>query len=253
MEDLDPPREQPGAARGILNSLEAHGLEWDGDVLWQSTRAPAYDQLIATLLDSGMAFRCDCSRAQLTASGGVYNGRCRNRQLSAECEHAVRVAVKHSPRLRIDDQIQPALEQALATEVGDFVIRRRDGLTAYQLAVVVDDAEQGVTHVVRGSDLYDSTPRQVYLQHVLGFSTPHYAHIPVMTNAQGQKLSKQTHAAALENHEAASNLRRALQFLRQPAPPAQQRSCKTILTWALEHWSPDAVPARMGIPESASG
>lgn len=253
MEDLDPPREQTGAAHSILRSLQAHGLQWDQQVLWQSDRQAAYDALIEDLLGRGLAFRCDCSRQMLAATGGIYNGHCRERNLDAAADHAVRIRVSAPALIEVSDTLQKPLRQDIETEVGDFVIRRRDGLTAYQLAVVMDDAWQGITHVVRGSDLYDSTPRQVYLQRILGLPTPVYTHIPVLSNDQGQKLSKQTHAPAIDNSQAPDNLRKALAFLGQPAPPAELGRVEPVLDWALGYWKASAIPRRLQIPESGKG
>ncbi len=251
MEDLDPPREQVGAAQAILDSLQQHGLHWDDAVLWQSTRHEAYAAAVNELLSSGQAFRCDCSRAQLKAEGGIYRGRCRHRGLSARVESAVRLQVEDGATVQVRDDIQPKLHQHIGAEVGDFVIQRRDGLYAYQLAVVVDDAFQGVNRVLRGSDLYDSTPRQVYLQRRLGLPTPRYAHIPVIVNAEGQKLSKQTHAAPLHGDSAIANLRLALRFLNQAQPPAELKEPEALLAFAVQHWDCSAVPGRAGIPESS--
>ena len=245
MEDLDPPRQPAGASQAILDSLREHGLNWDGPVLWQSDRHAAYAAVVERLLAQGKAFRCDCSRQMLAASGGIYSGRCRDRKLSAASGHAVRLRINDTAWLCIEDTIQPPLSQTLATSTGDFVIRRRDGLYAYQLAVVLDDAEQQITHVVRGSDLYDSTPRQVYLQGLLKLPTPVYSHIPVLCNSEGQKLSKQTHAPALDNADALSNLRLALKFLNQPAPAG--RRVDALLQAAARDWRPERIARRMSI------
>ncbi|MCY4427503.1 MAG: tRNA glutamyl-Q(34) synthetase GluQRS [Halieaceae bacterium] len=245
MEDLDPPRQPAGAAQAILDSLREHGLNWDGPVLWQSGRHTAYGAVVDRLLAQGIAFRCDCSRQMLAASGGIYSGRCRDRKLSAGRSHAVRLRSNDTARLCIEDTIQAPLSQTLATSTGDFVIRRRDGLYAYQLAVVLDDAEQQITHVVRGSDLYDSTPRQVYLQQLLNLPTPIYSHIPVLCNKEGQKLSKQTHAPALDNADALSNLRLALKFLNQPVPAV--RRVDAMLQAATRDWRPERIARRMSI------
>jgi glutamyl-Q tRNA(Asp) synthetase len=251
MEDLDPPREPAGAAESILNSLKAHGLQWDGEVLWQSQRHDAYAQVVEQLLEHDQAFRCDCSRAQLATQGKVYRGRCRARNLPEDSSTAVRVRVEGDTDISIADQLQQPLRQDLASAVGDFIIRRKDKLHAYQLAVVVDDAFQGINQVLRGSDLYDSTPRQVYLQRLLELPTPTYTHIPVITNALGQKLSKQTYAAALDDKQALANLRLGLRFLGQKAPAVQVQNIEQLLQDAVEHWHVHAVPARMGIPESS--
>ncbi len=251
MEDLDPPREQPGAAEDILESLRQHGLAWDGEVLWQSRRHAAYAGVIEHLLATGQAFYCDCSRARLKAEGGIYRGHCRDRIGISGTDAAIRLKVDAPSRVTINDSVQPPLTQDVESEVGDFIILRRDGLYAYQLAVVVDDAFQGVNRVLRGSDLYESTPRQVYLQQQLDLTPPRYAHIPVIENELGQKLSKQTHAPALDPAQATGNLRLALRFLNQPEPSADLRSIDTILAFAVDHWDIAAVPQRAGIPESS--
>jgi len=251
MEDLDPPREQHGAARRILDSLRAHGLIWDGPVLWQSERHEAYAAVVDHLLEQQLAFRCNCSRAQLAAQGNVYRGRCRARNLSPTTPAAIRVRVDSADPITVEDRLQEPLRQDLAEEVGDFVIRRRDQLYAYQLAVVVDDAYQGVNQVVRGSDLYDSTPRQIHLQRLLGLETPEYAHIPVITNAAGQKLSKQTFAPPLDDRDATANLRLALAFLGQTGFEGGPDRPESLLQTAVEQWRLDRVPACMGIPEDA--
>ena len=251
MEDLDPPREIPGAADSILNSLKAHGLHWDQQVLWQSQRHEAYAAVAAQLLASGMAFYCACSRAQLAQHNNIYQGHCRNRKLPADTPAALRVRVEGDTAISVSDHLQAPLQEDVACAVGDFIIRRRDRLYAYQLAVVVDDAYQGINQVLRGSDLYDSTPRQIYLQQLLALPTPTYTHIPVITNGKGQKLSKQTHAPALDDNQAIDNLRLALRFLGQSPPAPQVQRLDLLLQHAVEHWQIRAVPARMGIPESS--
>jgi glutamyl-Q tRNA(Asp) synthetase len=251
MEDLDPPREIPGAADSILNSLKAHGLYWDQQVLWQSQRDDAYAPVVAQLLANGEAFHCDCSRAQLALHNNIYQGHCRSRKLTADIPAAVRVRVEGETAISVSDQLQAPLHEDVASAVGDFIIRRRDRLYAYQLAVVVDDACQGINQVLRGSDLYDSTPRQIYLQRLLALPTPTYTHIPVITNNKGQKLSKQTHASALDDDQAIDNLRLALRFLGQSPPAPQIQRLDLLLQHAVEHWQIRAVSARMGIPESS--
>ena len=250
MEDLDPPREQAGAADSLLDSLRAHGLEWDGPVLWQSKRHDAYAEAVHKLLDEGMAFRCDCSRAQLSAQGNIYRGHCRSRELGPDQSAAIRIRVEGEAAISVHDRVQANLFQDLASELGDFIIQRRDGLYAYQLAVVLDDEYQGINQVLRGTDLYDSTPRQIYLQEVLGFSTPTYTHIPVITNSAGNKLSKQTHAPAVDDSKVIDNLRLALRFLGQKSPPGNYRRADRLLQAAVEQWQLDAIPARQGIPET---
>lgn len=249
MEDLDPPREIAGSADSILASLQAHGLNWDGAVLWQSQRHEAYAAAIVKLFDTGHAFRCDCSRAQLATQGNVYPGHCRSKPPATGTASAIRVKVQRDRPITIADRLQVHLQQDLVREVGDFVIQRKDGLYAYQLAVVLDDAYQGINQIVRGCDLYDSTPRQVYLQTALDLPTPAYAHIPVITNRQGQKLSKQTHAAALDSRDALQNLRLALGFLGQPTQ-ADATNIDQLLGNAIDAWLLQAVPCRSDIPET---
>ena len=220
MEDLDPPREEPGAAERILNSLRHHGLHWDEPVLWQSERKQAYAAALDTLAAQGHLFNCACTRAML-GPGGACCDHCAERQSALTRPCATRVKVPGDSHIRFDDQLQGQQHTALGQQLPDFVVKRKDGLDAYQLAVVVDDASQAINHVVRGSDLLDSTPRQIFLQQLLTYPTPRYCHLPVITNAQGQKLSKQNHAPALDDDRAIANLRGALHFLRQREPPAE--------------------------------
>ncbi|MDG1773920.1 MAG: tRNA glutamyl-Q(34) synthetase GluQRS [Oceanicoccus sp.] len=251
MEDLDPPREMPGAASAILQSLEDHGLTWDGEVLWQSQRHDAYRQVINDLLLANKAFYCTCSRSDLQGSNGVYQGQCRG-CVTPPRDHdfALRLQVEDKA-VAFDDEIQGRFSQQLEREVGDVVLQRKDGFFAYQLAVVVDDAYQGVSHVVRGSDLLDSTPRQIYLQQVMAYTTPDYLHFPVITNEQGDKLSKQTFAAPLDSREACKNLCVALAFLKQALPPEELcQQVNHIVAWAVEHWSVDDIPGVLGLPQS---
>ncbi|MEP5566743.1 MAG: tRNA glutamyl-Q(34) synthetase GluQRS [Halioglobus sp.] len=249
MEDLDPPREEPGAAQSILQSLQDHGLNWDEEVLWQSSRSTAYQDALQQLHQHHLLFRCDCTRAML-GPDGACNGRCQPNQDRVGSPHALRVAVAKDTTITFEDRLQGRQQEALGEHLPDFVLRRKDALFAYQLAVVVDDAFQGVTHIVRGSDLLESTGRQIYLQQQLGMPRPDYCHIPVITNEQGQKFSKQNHAPALQVSEARANLRQALAFLRQPSPPDSLVSCDAILKFSIEHWSPDALPACRGIAET---
>lgn len=250
MEDLDPPREEAGAAQSILHSLQAHGLYWDEDVCWQSTRGQAYSQALQQLEAGQHLFHCECSRRQLTSSSAC-SGDCCTRQDRIKEAFAVRVFVPPNWRTEFVDQVQALQSVALGRELSDFVVRRKDGLTAYQLAVVVDDAAQGISHIVRGSDLLDSTPRQIFLQQLLGYPTPHYCHLPVITNGAGQKLSKQNHAPALQDELAAANLRSALSFLHQPSPPAGER-VQEILAFASRAWAPHNIPHVLGIAQTGN-
>lgn len=252
MEDLDPPREEPGAADSILNSLRHHGLHWDEAVLYQSTRSAAYATALAELAQGGRLFFCDCSRAILDADGAC-RGACRTRQTEIAGCGAIRTAVPPDCTIQFTDRLQGPQYTALGKSLADFVVRRKDGLDAYQLAVVVDDAAQGITHVVRGSDLLDSTPRQIFLQQQLTYRTPRYAHLPVITTGQGQKFSKQNHAPALNNEQAADNLRCALRFLRQADPPPTLTGAEQLLSYAIEHWVLQQVPATLAIPAASIG
>jgi glutamyl-Q tRNA(Asp) synthetase len=240
IEDLDPPREVPGADQRILRSLEAHGLHWDGQPQWQSQRHQIYAAGITQLQGAGHCFYCDCSRARQTQNHGVYDGRCRLRQNVDKASAAIRVKVDGAS-IQFDDAIQGLQTQHLASDVGDFVIRRKDGLYAYQLAVILDDAAQGINHVVRGADLLDSTARQIHLQRLLHLSCPHYAHFPVAGNAEGQKLSKQNRAAAIDDSRPTINLRSALTFLGQPCAPSTLQQPEDILLWATAHWQRNTI------------
>lgn len=243
IEDLDPPREQSGASDAILHSLEAHGLHWDGAVLYQHDRLEAYEVAARKLQQAGWAFPCACSRHEIADSGlrglegPVYPGTCRNGPPTGKPARALRLRVPDAAVFEFEDALQGTIRQDLAREIGDFVIRRADGHFAYQLAVVVDDAYQGITQVVRGADLLLSTPRQIYLQRRLELPTPFYMHLPVAVNATGEKLSKQTGALPLDDVKPTANLFRALRFLRQ-SPPRELQDAPTaeLLCWAVGNW-----------------
>lgn len=241
IEDIDPPREEPGAARDIIACLTAHGLISDDEILWQSRRSDAYLDALSRLDQAGHLFRCACSRREQGPQGSC-NGRCIHTPPSLKQPCALRVKVPVDFRCQWQDDWQGAQDWRLGEQLRDFVVRRKDGLFAYQLAVVVDDAAQHITRVVRGADLLDSTPRQRLLQQLLGYPALEYAHIPVAIGANGQKLSKQNHAPALDRERAPDNLRMALALLRQPPPPTGLRSCREILAHAAEHWAPAAIP-----------
>ena len=250
MEDLDPPREMPGAAAHILNTLEAFGFEWDGEVVWQSRRHSLYRDALGRLKEKGLLYPCYCSRkdwqtaAAQGADGFVYNGRCRRPEDRPHTDKppAWRIRV-NDETIGFDDGIVGHYAQNLARDIGDFVLLRADGFWAYQLAVVADDADQGITHIVRGQDLLVSTPRQIYLQRCLGFATPHYAHLPLLVNKHGQKWSKQTLAPALDENHKEQLLRQVLQYLNLPPAPEVSRP-QALLSWAIEHWQPHKIPIR---------
>lgn len=242
MEDLDTPRNMPGAADAILRSLEALGFEWDGSVVYQSERHDLYAAALARLQEGGLVYPCGCTRKEIADSaihgieGAIYPGTCRSGLPPGKTARAWRIRAENRT-IGFDDAIQGHVAQNLARDIGDFVLKRADGFYAYQLAVVVDDADQAITHVVRGADLLDSTPRQIYLQQVLGLPAMHYAHIPVVLNAQGEKLSKQTQAAAVDDRQPATQLWQALDFLQQ-SPPAAIRNAPLadIWQWADQNW-----------------
>lgn len=249
MEDLDPPREMPGAASHILHTLEAFGFEWDGEVAYQSRRYALYEETLCRLKTAGLVYPCHCSRkdwqagARRGADGFVYNGRCRHpgqRPAPQGKQPAWRIRVPDRV-IGFSDGIVGGYTQNLAGDIGDFVLLRADGYWAYQLAVVADDAEQGVTHIVRGQDLLVSTPRQIYLQQCLDVPTPRYAHLPLLTNAQGQKWSKQTLAPALDLNRREQLLRQVFRYLNLPEAPETDRPAE-LLDWAVAHWDMDKVP-----------
>lgn len=249
MEDLDQPRMQAGAASAILRTLEQYGFQWDGAIHYQSERLNAYAEALANLAPH--SYFCTCSRKQLRQQatqgryGLIYPGTCRNKHtqtLLPQQQAAIRIEVPNT-MISFTDCIQGFFSQNLAHELGDFVIRRADNIYAYQLAVVVDDAWQGITHIVRGADLLDNTPRQIYLQQLLSLAPIHYLHIPMVTHANGQKLSKQTHAPAITPQAKIHELCKALNFLGQQAPePHVFEHIKDVWRWALQHWDTDKIP-----------
>lgn len=252
MEDLDPPREVPGAAAAILRTLEAFALTWDGAVVYQSTRGGAYQAALDKLIEKGLAYPCRCSRKtvareakRLGIDGPVYGGACARLP-----ENGFLLTRPHAWRLRVaagaiafQDALQGRQCQNLVDDVGDFVLKRADGFWAYQLAVVVDDAEAGITHIVRGRDLLDSTVRQIFLQQCLDCPTPDYAHLPLLTNALGQKWSKQTLAPALDVAAKTHLLHQVLGWLGLPVEKLEAHTpVAEQLQWALAHWDLDRVP-----------
>ncbi|MBA3033272.1 MAG: tRNA glutamyl-Q(34) synthetase GluQRS [Gammaproteobacteria bacterium] len=261
MEDVDQPRSRTGAAASILATLEACGFEWDGEVMVQSTRSARYREVFEQLLVAGEVYSCGCTRSEIDDAPNitsgidgapVYPGTCRNGLPPGKVARAWRLRVADT--IEFVDALQGKQRQNLPRDVGDCVLLRADGLFAYQLAVVVDDADQGVDHVVRGADLIDSTPRQIYLQRLLGLPTPAYAHLPVAVDAAGNKLSKQTRAAPVDATHPVPALFAALSFLGQQ-PPAElrrthgggalaerRRASADLWAWALAHWNLEKVP-----------
>ncbi|AEN63489.1 Glutamyl-Q tRNA(Asp) synthetase [Enterobacter soli] len=241
IEDIDPPREVPGAAETILRQLEHYGLHWDGDVLWQSKRHEAYRERLAWLYEQGLSYYCTCTRARIQSVGGVYDGHCRT--LGHGPENAAVRLVQHFPVTHFHDQLSGDIraDERLARE--DFIIHRRDGLFAYNLAVVVDDHFQGVTEIVRGADLIEPTVRQISLYQQFGWAAPEYIHLPLALNAQGNKLSKQNHAPALPVGDPRPVLIDALRFLNQNITSEwQDLSIDELLKLAVANWTLKTVP-----------
>lgn len=241
IDDLDPPREASGASAKIISALRDHGLQWDGEICWQRHRHEAYALALQSLQNQQQVYFCDCTRAMLAAGHGRYPGRCRKRGLSGNTPSACRVWLDDR-KIRFDDLFQGPQSCCPLQESGDFVVRRKDGLFAYQLAVVVDDAASNITHIIRGADLLDSCSRQIYLQQLLGLDTPSYGHVPVASNIDGQKLSKQNLAQEINRHDAMDNLLAALRFLGQALPPEPLPTPSALLRWTAKHWRRDRVP-----------
>lgn len=242
VEDIDTPRVVPGSAEEILAALQRYGLEWDGEVVWQSQRTALYERALAELRAKGFVYDCACSRADLQRAASaplgsepVYPGTCRNGIAPGKVARAIRFRVPDEI-IAFDDLVVGHQQENVAERTGDFVVRRADGLFAYQLAVVVDDAEQGVTQVVRGADLLASTPRQIALQRALGYTTPTYAHLPLVVNAEGAKLGKRDGALplpTLDDARVRETLALALQHLGVEIEGGAQGSPREMLELAL--------------------
>lgn len=246
IEDLDPPRTVHGAAEDILRTLEAFGFHWDEPVMYQSQRTDAYERAFQHLKDQGLAYPCACTRSELQALPANQDGLSEELHYPGTCRHKpIRESESYAWRFRVPnesihfiDGIQGEQRINLNDSIGDFVIKRRDGLFAYQLAVVVDDAAQHITEVVRGTDLLSNTPRQIALQRALQLPTPDYTHLPLVVDRHGNKLSKSTHAAALTLDQPTATLWQVLQLLQQDPPTAlQQEPIHTLWQWAIEHWN----------------
>lgn len=250
MEDLDRPREVPGSARQILDTLAAFGLHWDGDVLYQSARVTAYEEALRRLGELDLTYPCGCSRSQVVLAGlqgpegPIYPGTCRSGLPPGRSQRALRLRTE-GPEICFPDRIQGPQAQVVAESVGDFVVRRADGIHAYHLAVVLDDAWQGITQVVRGADLLTSTPRQILLQRALGLPTPAYAHIPLALGPDGRKLSKSLACAPVDPADPLPALRQAWAFLGQ-APLGSLDSAARFWSRAIARWRMDRVPPRLG-------
>jgi len=252
IEDVDQTRCKPEWASNLLRTLESLGFEWDGEIVTQSTRIARYDAALEQLQSRQLLYACTCSRREIGDSavrgieGPVYPGTCRNRHHAAQGA-ALRI-ITNNDAVEFEDRAQGRLSQRIESEIGDFILRRKDGLHAYQLAVAVDDALQGVTQVVRGADLLDSTARQIYLQRLLGYPTPGYLHFPVAVNELGQKLSKQTLAAGVNAQGARHALLTALLFLGQdPSEATWAGTNRKLISAAIRNWKADLIPKRRAI------
>jgi len=243
IEDIDTTRKVVGADKDILNTLEVFGFQWDTEILYQSKQTHHYEQALTQLIDQSTVFPCLCTRKQLAKTNlSIYPGTCRERLLPEPEEHALRVTSKDTV-ISFTDIVMGAQSRNIQTKCGDFIIKRRDGLFAYQLAVVVDDALQGITEIVRGSDLLDSTPRQIYLQQLLGFTTPKYCHLPLAVDAEGKKISKSEGAEKVDRNNKEKSLYRVLMFLGQMPPvDLSDSSVDDIWKWAIFNWDVNRVP-----------
>lgn len=239
IDDIDPPREIAGATERILDCLQAHGLVGGSKTRFQHDRAGAYREALNALLSSGHAFYCRCTRSVLGPEGVCIAG-CEYSAATQE-PTSIRVKVPIDTQITFDDLILGRQHYALGQILPNYIVRRRDGLIAYQLAAAVDDGGD-ITHVIRGADLASSTPRQIYLQRLLALHTPNYGHLPVITGADGHKLSKQTGAPALDKDAATHNLRAALAVLGQHKPPAHLTDPSELLAWAQMHWDRMRIP-----------
>jgi glutamyl-Q tRNA(Asp) synthetase len=256
MEDLDRTREMKGAAKSILQTLEGFGFSWNGEVLYQSQRSTAYREAVDRLIQTERAYLCGCSRKSINAKarrgneGAIYPGTCRNGLAPKNRARSVRVYTSDE-RITISDGLQGQISQRIYSEIGDFVIRRADGFHAYQLAVVIDDAWQGITDIVRGADLLTSTPRQHYLQQLLGLHHPRYIHLPLVVDDQGRKLSKHYRDLPVNPAQPMDALLHALAFLNQPLPPLRPETTEEFWQWAQSHWSLSSIPVRHQIPATS--
>lgn len=257
IDDLDPPRIAPGAVDSIFRCLEQFRMVWDGEVVYQSARLDAYQAALDQLRTRGLVYACACSRKEIGDAGldgpdgPIYPGTCREGLPPGREARAWRVRTGKSA-IEFVDRLQGHVLQELDREIGDFVLLRADRVFAYHLACAVDDSAQGISHVVRGADLLTSTPRQIYLQRLLGLSTPDYLHLPIALNAAGEKLSKQTLARPVDPGRAAVVLADVLGFLRHSPPDeVSADGVPALWGWALENWRRDRLPRVVGAAASA--
>lgn len=260
IDDLDTPRNMPGATDAILKALDNFGLHWDGSAIYQSARLEAYQAALAQLTAQGLTYRCACTRKELAGyqaqhpeAAHLYPGFCRHKTIPGTTRYALRIKAD-ARTIRFHDGLQGLIEQPLAAMHGDFIIFRRDQVVAYQLAAAVDDRQENITEVLRGYDLLDSTPKQLYLQQVLGYPSPTYLHVPVIVDAHGQKLSKQSYAEAVDRGAPQLLLFQALEMLQQ-RPPQQLRGAPVaeLLAWAVDNWDPAPLHGKQAITHAAGG
>jgi len=247
IENLDKPREIPTASHEILKALETLGMEWDHEVIYQDQREDVYENILTLLSKRELTYPCACTRKEIAdssiigISGQIYAETCRNNIQNKNYSGAIRVKTDNNI-IEFEDSLHGLISQRPRSETGDFILRRSDRIYAYQLAVVVDDATQGITNIVRGADLLDSTPRQIYLQKLLGYPTPSYMHLPIAVNNQGEKLSKQTKAAHLDISNPVKQLIAAVNFLGQEPPIELLRdNVSSFWKWALINWRPEKI------------
>ena len=250
IDDLDTPRNKAGSVDAILTTLEAFGLHWDDSVYYQSQHLDRYERLLAQLERSQLTFRCTCSRKDLDGlfsgdnpdvENNIYPGICRGKAIPTDTPHAIRLKTGTQP-VYFQDTLQGLICHEMAGRHGDFILKRKDGIIAYQFAVVVDDYLQGINHVVRGCDLLEETPKQIYLQQLLGLPTPTYSHVPVIVDQHGYKLSKQTLATAVDTQSPNLTLFGLLRLLKQN-PPDELKGAKVneLLEWAIANWQARAL------------
>ena len=252
IDDIDEKRTVKGADQRIIQTLDQFGFEWQGKIIYQSHCKADYQDALHQLTEKKLIYACDCSRqkirqhARQSAYGYIYPGYCRDKNHQAE-EYALRLRTDDKPII-FNDAILGHQQQNIEQDVGDFIVRRRDTLFAYQLAIVVDDEKQGISDIIRGADLLDSTARQIYLQQQLSYTTPSYAHLPLAMHPQGGKLSKLTAAPAINSQQASRELFKALSFLGQQPPEASQHSpLDELWSWAINNWSLQKIPAQKAI------
>ena len=249
IEDIDPPREIAGASEDILETLQAYGLQWDGEVIYQHQQNEYYEAVLKELSECNLCYACCCTRKMIKQQGGYYQGQCRDNN-NAIIGNALRINLLSviNKTTHFEDKLQGRVVLDPTQIDDDFIIKRKDGLYAYNLAVVVDDIQQGITEVVRGADLISTTGKQISLYQLLNADIPNYVHLPLAVTEPGFKLSKQNHAVAVNKQDPIPTLKRVLAFLGHPVPEnIALNTCSDILKWAAEHWSLDNVPKQLEI------